>query len=820
MPDNRPRNKSHFFLSNHGSRSRYTSPVSGGSRAKFPVRNAAVHAVALEVALKQAVQNGSALIENRNPALDGGEKGFYLEFELPADYAAASDKLENKQGHKHIELLTVRPADENKVIATVFVPESRKDYYLKKIQAYGESEKGAALYASVENIRIANLRSIFTDDQRHFPNVGEQIWWEVWVVSERVEIFLHATRALNIDVKEHPIKFAERIVLLVSTTPENLASVINNTNAIAELRLARDNPAFYTELTCREQGEWVDDLASRTHMPPADAPAICILDSGCTRGHQLIQPLLAESDWQAYKAEWSPGDTGAQWGGHGTEMAGLAIYGDLSEVMESTGTIEIRHKLETIKILPDVGQNEPHLYGAVTGASVALAELRAPERQRTICMAVTAPGENWFGRPSSWSAAVDDLAYGDEIDSRLFVISAGNIRGSLVKTDYITRNDLSLVENPAQAWNVLSVGAYTEKTNITSEGFTDWEVVAPLGDMSPCSRTSIGVKKWPIKPDIMLEGGNLATPPNSNLSSHIDDLSLMTTFSRPQERLLTTTGDTSAATALAARIAAQIFSERPALWPETVRALIIHSAEWTDAMKARLPANPSKSDYANLVSRYGYGVPSLDRALRSIHNDVTMVTQGIIQPFLVENNSIKTSDLILHEFMWPRHALIGLANTPVEMKVTLSYFIEPNPGERGWTKHHTYASHGLRFIVKSSTESVAAFHSRINTIAREEEQNFQGVSMPDEGWLIGPVKRNRGSVHSDIWQGSAIELANKHAIAVYPVGGWWREKPALRRAERKVRYALVVSLRAPTSENVDLYTPIETQILPEVLIET
>ena len=316
----------------------------------------------------------------------------------------------------------------------------------------------------------------------------------------------------------------------------------------------------------------------------------------------------------------------------------------------------------------------------------------------------------------------------------------------------------------------------------------------------------------------MFEGGNLALPPNNASADCADDLSLLTTFHRPQERLFTTTGDTSAATALAARMAAQIIAEKPDLWPETVRALMVHSAEWTEGMLARLPAAPNKTDYGTLVGRCGYGVPNLDRALRSMNNDVTMVVEGELQPFIVEDGRVKTRDLMLHDFRWPTQVLEELGNMPVEMKVTLSYFIEPNPGERGWTKHHTYASHGLRFIVKSSTESVAAFQMRINRIAREEEENYQRTPMSDDGWLIGS-RRNRGSLHCDIWRGPAVDLASKHAIAVYPVGGWWREKPALRRTERQARYALVVSLRALAAEQVDLYTPIAVQIPTEVTIE-
>ena len=38
------------------------------------------------------------------------------------------------------------------------------------------------------------------------------------------------------------------------------------------------------------------------------------------------------------------------------------------------------------------------------------------------------------------------------------------------------------------------------------------------------------------------------------------------------------------------------------------------------------------------------------------------------------------------------------------MRVTLSYFIEPNPSQRGNSRYR-YQSHGLRFDVKRPTET-------------------------------------------------------------------------------------------------------------------
>ena len=120
----------------------------------------------------------------------------------------------------------------------------------------------------------------------------------------------------------------------------------------------------------------------------------------------------------------------------------------------------------------------------------------------------------------------------------------------------------------------LTVGACTEKCNITSVGYNGWQPMGAAGDLSPRSRTSVSWQQdWPIKPDVVLEGGNLGIDPATGHGDDIDDLALLTTFRRPQERMFTTTGDTSAATAQVARMGAQILADRPDLWPETIRGL-------------------------------------------------------------------------------------------------------------------------------------------------------------------------------------------------------------------------------------------------------
>jgi hypothetical protein len=56
-------------------------------------------------------------------------------------------------------------------------------------------------------------------------------------------------------------------------------------------------------------------------------------------------------------------------------------------------------------------------------------------------------------------------------------------------------------------------------------------------------------------------------------------------------------------------------------------------------------------------------------------------------------------------------------------------------------------------------------------------------------------------------------------FAVYPAMGWWRTRKSLGRYDKKARYALVVSIRAPEAD-VDLYNAVLTQVPVPQTVET
>ncbi|MNW52463.1 Subtilase family protein [compost metagenome] len=459
-------------------------------------------------------------------------------------------------------------------------------------------------------------------------------------------------------------------------------------------------------------------------------------------------------------------------------------------------------QLESVRIqLTDGSQRS--LWGNTTESAVLIAETRQYNR-RIYCMAIGAESLT-FGRPSSWSATVDKLIFNDGENYRLMVIAAGNVQ-PLEKSGYPTRNLATLLHDPAQARNAITVGAMCNYEEAVNSPTDTLEVFAKKGELSPHSRTH-AARNDAIKPDIVCEGGNVAWD-GLMACSELEGLAILTTYTdyirNDPYNLI---GGTSPAAAEASRILAQIWEANPELKPTTVRALLIHSADWTDAMKSQFP---NKKD---LFRACGYGTPNVYAACRSAKSAVTLVSEGSLRPYYRERIMGKRGrmkwgewkrDIILFDLPWPEDDLNQLGELPVELRVTLSYFSEPNPKN----VLRAYEGMGLEWDLQRADETTDQFIKRINHAEREEgESGFES----SKDWKIGKQARSRGTIQSDGWSGLAVELASRKKLAVYPTGGWWGATD-----NQIVPFSLVVSVKTEDTE-LDLYNKVGLQISNSVV---
>jgi hypothetical protein len=832
MPQVNVRLHPHIFDPRAATSQNFSTPRPGRGKAlSIQAREREQHAAHLLKQLGQIEERAKERIAGQKAKGVDAAIGIYLQFDSDPGFDLKFESLEFERSG--IELCAVRRTPDKRIQATVFVPEGKLTFFLKRVTDYKDEDgkankdgvtkpKNKDLVESISDIRLAALEALWTDTPELFPDPDQDAMWEIWLRKgggiDHVTRLREFAQKHKLTVSEQAIAFVDRTVVLVHGKGRDLSRSVEILGAIAELRLAKTTAAFFTNMTPIEQRQWVDDLAARIELPKEDAPFVCLFDTGLNRAHPLLEPITHDDDLHAYKPDWNVDDRGH----HGTPMAGLAAYGDLAEALSSEGPWLLTHRLESVKIINRADPHKPELYGAVTIESANRVEV-IPDRRRVYCMAISARDNRDRGRPSSWSAAVDALTSGAQDDvSRLVILSAGNTDPA-TRRHYPDANLTDGVHDPGQSWNAITVGGYTDKANVDQIKYPGWEALAARGDLAPSACTSMTWKntKWPIKPDIVLEAGNMARHAAYNDPDFIDDglqlLSIPHDFTA--HRPLTTFGDTSAATALASRLTAMLWAKYPNLTPEAVRALIVHSASWTEPMLRRFTNDQREIDYEGLVRCFGYGVPNVRQLLSSADNVLTLIAQNSIRPFHKnDEGDIKYREMMLHGLPWPKDVLEQLQDTPVTLRVTLSYFVEPNPGDRGWTTKYGYQSHGLRFAVKRSTETLQAFQKRINKAAREDE--YQGDHRQETGsWTF---RQNHslvtsGSIHSNIWQGTAADLAARGHIAVYPTYGWWNKRPNLKAYEKTSKYALVATIATPET---DIYTAVANSVGVPVVVET
>jgi hypothetical protein len=838
----------HILVPWAASEQTYRGRGGGGKKPIREIGNREAHARKLIGELEAAQDTAQQRLARVDPEI--APNGFALSVEAWSDdpvYKLAVQSLDTSGA----KVLSVTPGtDQTPDRAVVWFPFTAVPKFFTKIEQFSTettprsgAPRNQTLVANIAELRLAVLRDLWQEEEP-FPDPGEVRWWEVWlarlskVPAHEPEAVLHAVAAARgWRIAPGLLTFPDNVIALVRTTGAELAELLT-TNAIpSELH----RPRVASEILGVEpldQDEFATDLASRIKDADPDAAAVCVLDTGVMAGHPLLSASMDRS------LSVLDGVGPADLHGHGTKMAGLALFADLDRDLMETGPVSLRHRLESVKVLrrDHDTQNDPEAYPVITASATAAVEVEQA-RRRVFSMAVTVDDPvGSDGRPTSYSAAFDALAFGTDIDrsddgikllgqpdpqaARLYVVSAGNVGPGDYAINHLVACDLSRVQNPAQAWNVLTVGAYTELVDLPKgPSYEGWRPVAEVGELSPFSRTSTTISRsWPIKPDIVLEGGNLMVSTSGKDIFTDPALDLVTTsiVSSQSQSLLTTANATSAATAQAARLAAIAMDRYPDLWPETIRGLLVHAAEWTPAMQAQFAdAGNSKTARAQLLRRYGWGVPTETRVLDSAASAVTLIIQDQFQPFEPRSSGIAMRALRLHELPWPREQLRELFSERVRLRVTLSHFVEPNPSNRGWQGRYRYASHGLRFDVKRPTETLEDFRRRLgNAAAREEGDDApQPERSSDDRWYIGSRFRNSGSLHADIWNGTGAELADSGYIGITPVGGWWKDNGRSDRTELPVRYALLVSLRTDAVA-ADIYTPIATRIGIPVAVTT
>lgn len=725
----------------------------------------------------------------------------------------------DKQGLK-MELLSTKEIN-GITIANVRVDATKTfEKLYKKLEEYvsKDADKPLPYIASVENINNISLKDLFTDDESLFPiDLANRFWWEVWItnkVEEAISKFKQMASDDRIYFNDSPIVFEDRVVFLVKASANELENFIKKCSLVAEVRIAKKLHKSILDETFENQEKFVTAIRNKIQNNAIENDTrIVILDGNIIKRHPLITPFIVRNQ-QALES-FSLGNKNE----HATEMASLALFGDIQEAVKKE-IILIHNKVEGVQIYDNISDDKD-LYGKITEEAV---HKTLDNVHSAYIMPVTEEcSEQYKGRPSSWSAYMDKIIFQKR---KLFSISVGNVKDACHRDQYDKFQEKSCIESPAQSWNALSIGSYTDYCNsdlCRSDGVIPYTLSSK--DISPHSRTScLFSQMWPIKPEVLFEGGNKVIDNDQKVYQH-DALEPVACSGNFRKNMFTNINATSASTGLSGNFIGELMAQYPSFWPETIRGLIVHSAEWSDTMKDKLPLNYNKSDINQLSHIFGYGIPNIQKAKYSALSALTIIAQkDNFQVFVPKNGSTspkekdKSSSVLFVKLPWPKELLSNeLGKQKIKLTITLSYYIEPNPSERGYTSKYAYQSHNLRFDLQRPTETLGQFRGRINKLTALEEG--ESISLSDSyDWQLGPNSRTHGSIHKDTVELMGADLAQAENLAIYSVGGWWKLRKTKLANDTFSRFSLIMSIDAGETE-INLYNEIKNIIEVPVLIE-
>lgn len=420
-----------------------------------------------------------------------------------------------------------------------------------------------------------------------------------------------------------------------------LAEKLLDLDTVAQVNLPPVLPAVYESLL-EPHGPLPD-----TKEPTGTEPVVTVIDSGVLSGHPLLRGwILDEHDFDS--GEGTPVDRQ----GHGTSVAGLAVYGSVARCLElGTWTPEVliasakvlrRDPISGRAMFPDDHRPEALVERAIR-------HYHDTRDCRVFNLSLGNDSEVYAGgRQFAWAELLDQLARELNI---VIVVAAGN--HTAIPTTGNTRDGFQravrdgLLGAPARLCNPATAAiAVTVGSLARSEAASIKDALAgsPSEAPSPFSRTGPGYASKPtnraVKPELVAYGGNLAlmsfagNPPRwSEADPHLGEPT--TRLPIDGDRLLTAASGTSFAAPQVSHAAA---------WALDAASEALDAAAEANAARALLGAcaklpscgadwllDPEEKETWEKLQLTGFGMVDAERVRTSLSNDVLLVASSEVE---------------------------------------------------------------------------------------------------------------------------------------------------------------------------------------------
>lgn len=525
--------------------------------------------------------------------------------------------------------------------------------------------------------------------------------------------------------------------------------------------------------------------------PSEDSPRVAILDSGIVANHPLLGPAVGAT------RSFINGHDASDTHGHGTHVAGIALYGDVAEAI-TNNSFAPNFWICSGRILDGNGETDA---GFVENQIIDAVRYFLAEYQcRVFNLSIGDLNKPYLGgHIRSLSQTLDVLSR--ELDV-LFVVSTGNVPkeqldGLSWKNQYpayLNHEDWAIID-PAPALNVLTVGSlarYDQNLRMLRYVTDPGEVpIARHSQPSPFTRRGPSVGSA-IKPELVAYGGNWALNIRGNhiSSQHLGVVTTNRTFTA--DGLFKQACGTSFATPYITYLAAQILCENPTASQNLLRALLVGNARLPEGSEELFP---EKVVLRNIV---GYGAVDHAALSRSVTNDVTMIAEGTL------------ADKRHHFYEIPiPEDYVSAGKRDRELTVALAY----TAPVRSTRVAYKATRVEFRVVAAPDIDHVATMFNRATSAEDYEKISEIGNAS------LGPTMRSKGTVQADTWIfkqfNSKSKMRNDRIFVVVTRNdfGWGASI-----TETSEPYAMTVCLRDRSNLQARLYAQIQARLQMRVRI--
>jgi len=380
--------------------------------------------------------------------------------------------------------------------------------------------------------------------------------------------------------------------------------------------------------------------------PAADAPTVCIVDSGVSIGNPFLKPVSKEDLFKSFLKK-SPNDPSDEFG-HGSGVASLASYYalDISDGAQNSGKLWIANARvldEHNYSEDDKDSDEGRLFSEVIKEVV---RTFAPLGIKIFNLAVNDENRRWDDENrkllprKSWVARTIDFL-SREYDV-VFVISTGNlfknqVRGYIEEgidyPKYLT-DPRSRLLDPAQSALAITVGSVAHSVTIVGPNSAGDSVISKLEFPSPFTRRGPGIN-GEIKPEVVERGGNYILTSSGGVSTNVGTDVIMA--SKDASPSLTNMSGTSFAVPRVCHSLGMIHQNlseiqvRPSA--PLLRALLVNSsAHPEDSVLTEFLSGLEPERAEEWLNIYGYGIPDRRRAVEADPYSALLYFQGTLKP--------------------------------------------------------------------------------------------------------------------------------------------------------------------------------------------